>query len=128
MIGQKQAQIANAMGLSRQAVSYTVNNPMAQELIHNVLEGADVTIKHRLEVLGPQAVDVIEDVMLNEDEPSKLRTHLACHVLSCIGYGPVSKVEGTVAHGLFTSADIEELKTRLSASRTLEVPAQVVGE
>jgi len=127
-VGQKSCEIAKDLGISEVTVSYTINNPLAQEVLENLQAGADASaadVQGRIKELAVDAVEVLEE-MMTPIAPPALRLRAATDVLDRAGHGAVKKVEGRVVHGMFTAEELAAIVARakgLPASQ--EVPCEV---
>jgi hypothetical protein len=135
-VGQKAVEIAAELNLSPVTVSYTINNPLAKEMLQDLDAGADASVQDvpaRIREIAIDAVEVLNEMVIDKGTPPALRLRAATDVLDRAGHGAVKKVEGRVAHGYFTSDEISRLVAEAKAAagkgpiRT-EVPCTVVEE
>lgn len=127
-VGQKSVEIAEALGLSPVTVSYTINNPLAVEILEQMQSGALASVQNvqeRLKALAVDAVDVLEEMVTEPSAPPALRVRAAQDVLDRAGHGAVKKVEGRLVHGLFTSDEIAAIVQQAKGVAPAEVPCEV---
>ena len=123
LIGLKNTEIAAQQGVTLAVVSYTLNSPLAKQVLSNNEDEMDVearTIHQRLEEIAPVSVDIIEDVLLDADTPAILRLKAAESILDRAGYGKISRVQGSHVHAHAVTVDtfMERLTTRLAVAKT----------
>lgn len=129
-VGQKASEIANALNISKQTISNVVNSPLAKELIEALHNGADRSaedISGRIKSLAPEALDVVEDTIRDDAEPTKLRTNLAMKVLGLAGYVEPQKKQVAIGVGLINQEDISNIRNAVRGQQVEEVEAEVVG-
>ena len=134
-LGQKSVTIAEELNISAATVSYTINNPLAQEVLSGIQEGADasvVNVGERIQEIAIDAVEVLDEMIANAGVPPAIRLRAAVDVLDRAGHGAVKKIEGRVAHGIFTAEEIaqmrEQAKTAAKEVRAQEAHYEVVQE
>ena len=136
-VGQKAVEIAAELNLSPVTVSYTINNPLAKEMLQDLDAGADASVQDvpaRIREIAIDAVEVLNEMVSDRGTPPALRLRAATDVLDRAGHGAVKKVEGRVAHGYFTSDEISRLVSEAKAAAgkgplvPTEVPCTVVEE
>lgn len=123
VLGQKQVQIAEDLGVTPEMVSYVRNSPIVKDQIANLQEKANeetVNIASRIKSLAPHAIEVLEDVIKTgevsgERIPAKLRAHHAEKLLDRAGYAPPKEIRALNLSGHFTVDEIEEIKKRAMA-------------
>ena len=121
-VGQKSTEIAEDMGLSAATISYTINNPLAKEVLADLNEGADanvVDVAARIHEIAEDAVEVLATFVEDDLIPPAIRLRAADSILDRAGHTPVKRIQASVAHGIFTSDDIERMKqaAKLAAGR-----------
>lgn len=115
-VGQKNVDIARALGVTTAMVSYTLNCELGKRQLARMQRDGHsnvVDISERLAEISPQALGVIEETINDPDEAKKLRTDLAKDVLDRAGFGAVKKFQGQVANAIITSEDIADMKRGL---------------
>lgn len=130
-IGMKDKDIAQVHGVSAQMVRYTRNDPMVKQYL-GMVEGAiaaDVlAVQEEIIELAPYALRVIEQIMLDNGTPAKLRLDAARDLLDRAGLGGVKKV----AHqntDMLHKADIDEIKARAKQAGIVSISdATIVSE
>jgi len=123
-VGQKAAEIAKDLSISKQTVSNTINSPLGKEILEALHQGADRSsedIQARIKELAPEALDVVEGILTNEGEPSKLRSGLALKVLGLAGYVEPQKIQAQVGVGLISQDDISRMKASVQDAQFEEV-------
>jgi len=119
-LGHSNTRIARDLGVHFNTVSHAINNELAQEILERMrarCEDSIVDVKQRIMEATPEALGVILDTMEDETEDTKLRTKLAQDILDRAGLGATRKVQGEVAHVMFTPEDIVDMKKRIQAAK-----------
>lgn len=120
VLGQKNVEIANDMGVTAVMVSYVRNSPIVQEQItklHGEANRETTSIAQRIKSMAPQALSLLEDLIVkgkvdNETIPVKIRAQHAESLLDRAGYAPPKEIRSMNLHGHFTPEDIEKIKAR----------------
>ena len=117
MLGQSNAQVAEAVGLSPHTICSLRNAPLVVKKMQELDEAAnqhviEATIHIKEKAL--EASRLLTNVMEDEELPIALRLKAATDVLDRAGVVKVMKLEGKVAHGHFMPADIEAMKARVA--------------
>ena len=113
LIGMKQVDIANHLGVSPVMVSYTLRSPIVQRQLNQLkavrdLEAIDVS--KEIQELAPRAVKVLEELMENELPNIKLKA--ATDVLDRAGHAAVRTLRTENIHAHFTADEITDIKKR----------------
>lgn len=113
LIGMKQIDIANHLGVSPVMVSYTLRSPLVQRQLNHLkavrdLEAIDVS--KEIQELAPRAVKVLEELMENELPNIKLKA--ATDVLDRAGHAAVRTLRTENIHAHFTADEISDIKKR----------------
>lgn len=113
LIGMKQIDIANHLGVSPVMVSYTLRSPIVQRQLNQLkavrdLEAIDVS--KEIQELAPRAVKVLEELMENELPNIKLKA--ATDVLDRAGHAAVRTLRTENIHAHFTADEISDIKKR----------------
>lgn len=113
LIGMKQIDIANHLGVSPVMVSYTLRSPIVQRQLSQLkavrdLEAIDVS--KEIQELAPRAVKVLEELMENELPNIKLKA--ATDVLDRAGHAAVRTLRTENIHAHFTADEISDIKKR----------------
>ena len=119
-LGQKNTEIANALGVTPEMVSYVRNSPLVQEKITELQVRADnetVDVSKRIKNLAPHAIKLLEDLIVsgkieNEKIPARIRLKHAESVLDRAGHAAPKEVRSLNLHGHYTSEELEEIKAR----------------
>lgn len=120
VLGQKNVEIANDLGVTSVMVSYVRNSPIVQEQIGKLHEMANVetaNISARIKSIAPKALDLLESIIKDgkvghETVPVNIRARHAENMLDRAGYAPPKEIRSLNLSGHFTSEDIENLKKR----------------
>ena len=120
LLGQKQVDIAEQLGVTEPMVSYTKNSPIVQRELSYMQAARDtncVDIAKQIKEYEPQAVKLLGDVMNNPNHPVHLRVKVAMDILDRGGHAAPTRVTGEILHGHFTAADIDDIKERARLAR-----------
>jgi hypothetical protein len=119
LLGQKNADIARDLGISRQMVSYVRNSPVVRdklELMKGARDAETIDLAKRIRDNAPRALKLLEDIIEGEvdgnEVPLNMRRQEANMMMNRAGYSPVTNIKGTVAHAHYTKDDIEDIKRR----------------
>lgn len=119
MLGRKNVDIAQSLGVSPVVVSYTKNSTLGKEKIKDLEAQRDadaVSIAQRIQELAPKALDLIEQVITDEEVRMDLRLKAAEGVLDRAGHGAPTKLQGVIAHAHYTRDELEAIKQRARSS------------
>lgn len=112
-LGQKNVDIARALGCTKEQVSSVRNSPVIREELQKMHESADaevLDIRAEIKELAPDAMKVLEELMVNPDTPANVRLGCCRDVLDRDGHQAVQQVNHL--HGHFTANDLLEIKDR----------------
>ncbi len=114
-LGQKNVEIAKALGISEVSVSQVKNSPVVQEKLMTMTERMDneaVDVGKRIRELAPLAIKTLEGVLEDAEDtiPIAAKIKVAQDVLDRAGHAAIKKVQGSMLHGHFTRDDLEEIK------------------
>lgn len=114
-LGQKNVDIAKALGVSEVNVSQVRNSPVVRDKINSLKDRMDdkaVDVGARIQELAPLALKTLEKVLEDEEDtvPLTLKVKTAQDILDRAGHAAIRKIQGNVLHGHFTKDDIEEIK------------------
>jgi len=112
--GFKGVDIARALNITPETVSNTLNSPIAKDQIRLLIEASNeaaVDLKDQMQELGPMALAVFEDAMVNSLDP-KIRLQAASKTLEYLLQKAGSRLE--VNHAIITGKDIIELRQRMA--------------
>lgn len=116
LLGQKSADIAEDLGISRAMVSYVKNSRIVQERLSEMQGARDantVDIAKDIREKAPVALQLLEKVIRGEiDAPITTRAREANNWLDRAGFTAVRRIEGQFAHAHFTAEEIEAIKQR----------------
>lgn len=119
VIGQKNVEIAEALGVSAQMVSNVRNSPVVQEHI-SIMRGArdadTVDLAREIKEIAPEALTLLKDIIKGDDQgqgaPLGLRARTAENMLARVGHGVPKVVKSENVHAFLTTEDIEDIKRR----------------
>lgn len=113
LIGMKQVDIANHLGVSPVMVSYTLRSPIVQRQLNQLKAVRDIDaidISKEIQALAPKAVRVLEDMM--DSELPNLALSAAKDVLDRAGHAAVKTIRSENIHAHFSSDEIADIKKR----------------
>jgi len=113
LIGMKQIDIANHLGVSPVMVSYTLRSPIVRRQLDQLKAVRDIEaidISKEIQELAPRAVKVLEELM-NGDLPN-LKYKAAADVLDRAGFAAVHTLRTENIHAHFTADEIADIKKR----------------
>ncbi len=119
VLGQKNREIAKALGITPQTVSNVKCSPVVQEQMA-VLGGARdaevMDLKQEIEEMVPDAVYLLGDIIRAEGQGQgaslTLRAKEANNMLARVGHGVPQRVQSENVSIQLTSADIKDIKQR----------------
>lgn len=114
-LGQKNTEIALALGVTEQSISQVRNSPVVQEKTADLqaqMDGVAIDVGKRIRELAPLALKTLENILTDEEDtiPLSLKFKTATDLLDRAGHSAIRKVQGNVLHGHFTKDDLEEIK------------------
>ena len=112
-LGQKNTEIANVLGITKEQVSSIRNSAVVQEQLKLMQTKADdeaISIKDEVSKLAPRAVEVMESIMNDKNVPANVQLSAAKDVLDRSGNSAPQQVNHL--HGHFTAEDLDNIKTR----------------
>ena len=115
LLGQKSKDIAKDLKISEATVSYTKNSKLAQKelgIMKAARDASTMDVAQQIQEIAPQALEILEEIMVDDDSQKSLKAKVATDLLDRAGYSPPKKVLGMVAHQHFTGDDIEKIKAR----------------
>lgn len=110
-------QIATVTGYTEAWISTLRHDPLVQEQIKALTERTDdttITLATEIAKTAPQALKVMQAIMVDEDASASVRSGIARDILDRSGHAAPKQVN--VAHAHLTSDDIENLKSRARSS------------
>ena len=113
LIGMKQVDIANHLGVSPVMVSYTLRSPIVQRQLNQLKAVRDldaIDVSKEIQELAPRAVKVLEELMDNELPNIKLKA--ATDILDRAGHAAVRTLRTENIHAHFTADEISDIKKR----------------
>lgn len=113
LIGMKQVDIANHLGVSPVMVSYTLRSPIVQRQLNQLKAVRDldaIDVSKEIQELAPRAVKVLEELMENELPNIKLKA--ATDILDRAGHAAVRTLRTENIHAHFTADEITDIKKR----------------
>ena len=120
VLGEKPTDIAKDLGITKETVSNTRNSPIVRDHISVLQAARDVEcidVAQEIKATAPKALKLLQDILepdtdIGQSASPALKAHTARDLLDRAGHAPVRKFSGEIAHGLFTAADVAELKAR----------------
>lgn len=112
-LGQKNTEIANVLGITKEQVSSIRNSPVVQEQLKLMQTKADdevISIKEEVSKLAPRAVQLMSEIMNDENVPANVQLSAAKDVLDRSGNAAPQQVNHL--HGHFTAEDLDSIKSR----------------
>jgi predicted transcriptional regulator len=113
LMGNKQIDIANHLGVSPVMVSYTLRSPIAArqlECMHADRDKKAIKVAEEIQKLAPIAIQVMGELLDNELPNIKMAA--AKDILDRAGHAAVQRIKADVQHTHFTSDEISEIKQR----------------
>ena len=113
LIGMKQVDIANHLGVSPAMVSYVLRSPIVKEQLRNMSSSRDIEamdIDAEIKALAPTAVKVMEELM--DSELPNMRLKAAQDILDRAGFAPVKTLRTENLHAYLSADEIKEVKDR----------------
>lgn len=115
VVGDRPTDIAADMGISRSRLSIIMNSPIFRQHTDSLSERTDCSItdiKDRIFRNAPKALDILEDVLMNEGNrfDTRLQVKVAHDLLDRGGLGAVQKSE--IMSAVLTADDILKLRER----------------
>jgi len=118
VLGLKDVEIARATGFTTVSVRSVRNNPLYVDYIE-VLQGAKdadvIDINKRIKELQLPALDVLEDMMLDEETKDQTRASIAEGLLSKGGHGNISRTQNQNVNVNLTPETLASIKQRARA-------------
>ena len=132
-VGQKPKQIAKDLGVTIQTISNLVNSDLgsaALEALNNRSDDEARDVTKRIKELAPEALDVVEEILTDDESEPKLRSGLAIKVLGLAGYVEPQKTQIAVGVGLLSQDDISNMRDSIhnSRSKMIETTAEVISQ
>ena len=134
LLGQKNVDIARALGITPQTVSNVRNNPLVRDqisLLEDIRDNRAVDISRDIKELSPIALKVMETAMQDPGSPWGVKVRSAMDLLDRAGWQAPKQVN--VVHAHLTHEAIQDIKDRarrigISPNQAQEVEeAQVVS-
>lgn len=134
VLGQKNTEIARALGIHKQTVSNVRNSPIVQEQM-SLLSGArnaeTIDLAREIASVAPAAIQLLKDIVKGEGQGVNaglpLRAREANNMLARVGHGVPQRIQSENTHVYLTKRDIDEIKRRALANDDV-VDAEVVSE
>jgi len=112
VLGQKDHEIADAIGCTKATVKYTRESPVVKQKLEIMMGARDASVlevRKRINSLAPLALQQLEEMMIDETASDATRTKIAQDLLDRAGYNPVAKSMDLTK---FTQDKMEEIKKR----------------
>ena len=118
-LGEKNRDIANALGITEVMVSYTKNSKLVEDkvdILRASMDADTIDLGVRIKEFAPKALVLLEEIIEGKhDEASiALRARYADRHLDRAGLAPIKKI--AVATGHLSRNDIEEIKRRATGA------------
>ena len=123
VLGQKPADIARDLKISKQTVSNIQNSTIARREIERLRRERDEetrSVHEHIKEIAPKAVEVLEELM-TPSAPMSVRLRAAQDVLDRAGYSPIRK--SIDFRATLTPEDVERIK-----QRGRQIKAMILGE
>jgi hypothetical protein len=114
-LGQKNVDIAKALGITEVSVSQVKNSPIVQEQLKAMMDKMDseaVDVGKRIHEMAPKALDVLESVLNDEEDtvPLSIKVKTAHDILDRAGHAAIKQINANVMHGHFNADDLAEIR------------------
>lgn len=115
LLGMKHVEIAESLGVTPATVGNTLGSELVKKqlmIMRGARDASSVDISKKIQEMLPEALDVLENILRNENASSSVRTNIAQDLLDRGGHGAPKIVEtrGFMAH--LSGEDIERIKQR----------------
>ena len=130
VVGQKDHEIAKALGITKATVKYTRESPVVQEKLNTLMgqRDASATEMHkRLKSIAPLALHRMEEIMEDDSESGATRAKVAMDILDRAGYKPVNKTANVTKMGPDRISEIKERAKNLDEVEIIQ-EAEVIEE
>lgn len=122
MLGQKNVEIAKALGCTPQTVSNVKNSPVVQEHI-TIMRGArdadTVDLSKEIMEIAPVALELLKDIIKGEGDGANagigLRAKESNNMMARVGHGVPHKIQAESTNLFLTTEDIKEIRRRAIA-------------
>ena len=112
-LGQGSKDIASSLSITPQVVHYVKNSQIGKREL-NLIQGARtadaVEVSNQIQELAPQALETLDNIMLDEESPDALKVKIAVDLLDRAGHGAVKK--NLNVNQQLTQKDLEDIKSR----------------
>lgn len=130
-VGLTVAQIAERLGVTKQAVAYALKSPIVSQHVKALQTGNDrqaMDVHAEIKKMLPSCIEVLNDCITDDEQPMKLRSDRALQVLAIAGYGPQKNVNvrAQMQHAFLTPDQINELKAE--ADRAMNNGVELIDE
>ena len=122
LLGMKHVEIASTLGVTPATVSYTLNSELVKKqlmIMRGARDASSVDVAKRIQEMLPEALEVLDTILKNENASASVRTNIAQDLLDRGGHGAPKVIEtrGFMAH--LSGEDIERIKQRAKESGKL---------
>lgn len=140
LLGFKNYEIAEAVGLQPLQIAHIRNSPLIKEKLAILQERRDaqtLDVADQLQKDMVKNLEVLQKIRDGElEDPDgnkvftnvKLRADIAFGLMDRAGYSPVKRVQGEFLHGHMGAGEIEEIKQRAQQARNMAVEAEMVAD
>jgi transcriptional regulator len=122
VLGMKQTEIAERLGVTPQTISNTLGSELVQEKMAIMVaerDAATVDLSRQIKELAPKALEIIKDALADNGKlGTKDQVKVAQDVLDRAGYSPVQMVMSANMNIHLTGDDLAEIKRRARLAGT----------
>ena len=111
VLGYKNTQISEILGLTKERVSAIRNSPMIIRMIEMMKAEADlevIDIRKQIQEFAPRAFEVVKEVVENEENSPSLRANYALKAMNLAGHVAPKNVN---IHSVNTTLSPDQIKT-----------------
>lgn len=115
LLGMKGVEIAKTLNITPATVSNCLNSPIVKQrtaVLRAARDASSLDVAKRIQELLPEALEVMEDILTNENASASVRANIAQDLLDRGGFAPPKVVETRNYTAFLTGEDIERIKQR----------------
>jgi len=108
-------EISTHTGLTYTVVETILDSEVGHQMMtkfNEAIDKATIEVKNVLTKLAPDALAVLYRTLMDEDTKLEVRAKIAFGILDRLGYGPITRVVGSLSHGVFTPDQIVDIRNR----------------
>jgi len=122
LLGMKHVEIAKTLGITPATVGNTLGSELVKKqmmILRGARDASSVDVAKKIQEMLPEALEVLETILKNENASPSVRTNIAQDLLDRGGHGAPKVIEtrGFMAH--LSGEDIERIKQRAKESGKL---------